>query len=99
MQNHDVTEKKAEDYGLKSHEKGKRSKEKNLLHEAGEEKIRGDGEIFKTYVMRGEKKRADREREREREREGEIFIQDVFTHFYRVDICTDKMCVCVFLSH
>mgnify|MGYP007051836773 CR=1 FL=1 len=63
MQNHDVTEKKGEDYGLKSHEKGKRSKEKNLLHEAGEEKIRGDGEIFKTYVMRWEKKRGDRERE------------------------------------
>ena len=40
LENHDVTEKKGEDYGLKSHEKGKRSKEKNLLHEGGEEKKR-----------------------------------------------------------
>mgnify|MGYP006997893783 CR=1 FL=1 len=50
--------------------------------------------------MRWEKKRGDRERE------VEIFIQDLFTHFYLdicinknfyLDICIDNMCVCVFL--
>ena len=46
LENHDVTEKKGEGQGLKSHEKGKRSKEKKFLQE-GEEKRREEREIFK----------------------------------------------------